>query len=68
MDATALEDSCTPKRKSISLMSRNDGFNVLVQVYAVSVMSRSERRELGKRLKVELEQVRSMNRKIECGV
>lgn len=68
VDATASEDSCTPKRKSISLMSKNDGFNVPVQVYAVSVMSRSERRELGKRLKVELEQVRSMNRKIECGV
>lgn len=68
VDATASEDSCTPKRKSISLMDRNDGFNVPIQVYAVSVMSRSERRELGKRLKAELEQVRSMHRKIESRV
>lgn len=68
VDATASEDSCTPKRKSISLMDRNDGFNVPIQVYAVSVMSGSERRELGKRLKAELEQVRSMHRKIESRV
>jgi len=68
VEATASEDSCTPKRKSISLMDRNDGFNVPVQVYAVSVMSRSERRELEKRLKAELEQVRSMHRKIESRV
>lgn len=66
LEPTPSEDSCTPKRKSISLnVDRNEGFNVPVQVYAISVMSTTERRELGKRFKVELEQVRSMRRRIE---
>ena len=53
--ATTVEDSCMLKRKSIGVMDRNDGFNVPVQVYAISIMSRSERRQLGKMLKTELE-------------
>ncbi|GLJ15976.1 hypothetical protein SUGI_0264390 [Cryptomeria japonica] len=69
LEPTPSEDSCTPKRKSISLnVERNEGFNVPVQVYAISVMSGTERRELGKRFKVELEQVRSMRRRIETRV
>eukprot|EP01018_Ginkgo_biloba_P013705 Gb_30202 [translate_table: standard] len=69
LEATASENSCTPKRKSISLsLEKSEGFYVPVQVYALSVMSRSERRELGKRLKIELEQVRSIHKKIESKV
>uniref|UniRef100_A0A0D6QUC0 Bromo domain-containing protein n=1 Tax=Araucaria cunninghamii TaxID=56994 RepID=A0A0D6QUC0_ARACU len=69
LEPAASEDSCTPKRKSISLnVNRNEGFNVPIQVYAISVMSTTERRELGKRLKIELDQVRSMHRKIESKV
>ncbi|ERN06807.1 transcription factor GTE9 [Amborella trichopoda] len=62
---TASEDSCAPKRKSISLnMERCEGFNVPLQVLAVSKMSRSERKDAVQRLKMELEQVRVYQKKM----
>ncbi|GLJ14350.1 hypothetical protein SUGI_0231800 [Cryptomeria japonica] len=38
-EATPFKDTCTPKRKSISLnVDRNESFNVVMRVYAIFVM------------------------------
>ncbi|KAL5998203.1 hypothetical protein ACLOJK_009141 [Asimina triloba] len=64
-EMTASEDSCAPKRKSISLnVTKRDSFNFPLQVISVSKMSRAERKELGLRLRSELEEVRSLQKKI----
>ncbi|KAF8390596.1 hypothetical protein HHK36_025123 [Tetracentron sinense] len=64
-EMTASEDSCTPKRKSISLnYDRCDGFGVPLQVLSLSKMSRSERKDSELRLRAELEQVRILQKKI----
>ncbi|KAF9604395.1 hypothetical protein IFM89_006404 [Coptis chinensis] len=63
---TASEDSSgPPKRKCISLnVDSCDGFGIPVQVFRVSKMSRSERRKLEVRLRSELDQVQSLEKKI----
>jgi len=65
---TASEDSCTLKRKSINLNSagqKTDAHGVPTYVIAVSQMSRIEKVELRKKLKLELDQVRSVTHRIE---
>lgn len=65
---TASEDSCALKRKSINLNSagqKKDTLGVPTYVIAVSQMSRSERMEMRKKLKLELDQVRSFTNRIE---
>lgn len=65
---TASEDSCSLKRKSINLNSagqKMDALGVPTYVIAVSQMSRSEKMELRKKLKLELDQVRSAAHRIE---
>lgn len=65
IERTASEDSCAPKRKSISLnVDRCDSFNVPMQVLSLSKMSRSQRKELELKLRSELEQVLSLQKKI----
>ncbi|XP_077250490.1 transcription factor GTE8-like isoform X2 [Tasmannia lanceolata] len=62
---TASEDSCAPKRKCISLnIDRRDGFEVPSQIFSVSKMSRSERKERELKLRAELDQVRVVMKKI----
>lgn len=64
-EMTASEDSCAPKRKCISLnVDGYDGFGVPMQVLPLSRMSRSERKDLESKLKLELEQVRILQKKI----
>ncbi|XP_010250834.1 PREDICTED: transcription factor GTE9 [Nelumbo nucifera] len=64
-EVTVSEDSCAPKRKCISLnVDSCDGFGVPIQVLSVSKMSPSERRDLERRLRTELEQVRILQKKI----
>ncbi|XP_044485776.1 transcription factor GTE10-like isoform X2 [Mangifera indica] len=64
-EMTASEDSCAPKRKCISLnMDDYDSLGVPLQVLTLSKMSRSERRNLEFRLKMELEQVRVLQNKV----
>ncbi|XP_031480109.1 transcription factor GTE9-like [Nymphaea colorata] len=64
-ELTASEDSCGPVRKSISLnMNTSDAFGIPLQVLSISKMSRVERRELEKKLRMELERVRGLQRKI----
>ncbi|XP_058093848.1 transcription factor GTE8-like isoform X2 [Magnolia sinica] len=64
-EMTASEDSCGPKRKSMSLNgNRCDVFNIPLQVLSLSKMSRSERKELKVKLKAELEQVCVLKNKI----
>ncbi|XVF54646.1 hypothetical protein PTKIN_Ptkin05aG0197900 [Pterospermum kingtungense] len=64
-EMTASEDSCAPKRKCISLNAdSNDIFGVPLQVLPLSKMSRTERKDLGFRLKMELEQVRVLQKKV----
>ncbi|KAJ0104576.1 hypothetical protein Patl1_18250 [Pistacia atlantica] len=61
----ASEDSCAPKRKCISLnVDDYDRLGVPLQVLTLSKMSRSERRNLEFRLKMELEQVRVLQNKV----
>ncbi|OVA17561.1 Bromodomain [Macleaya cordata] len=63
-ERTASEDSCAPKRKCISLnVDRSDGFGIPVEVISLSKMSRSEKKELELRLKSELEQVQTLQKK-----
>eukprot|EP01018_Ginkgo_biloba_P016486 Gb_04671 [translate_table: standard] len=65
---TASEDSCTLKRKSVNLNMAGQQIDALgapIQVFAVSQMSRTERMQLRKKLKVELEQVKFTTQKIE---
>ncbi|KAJ7945737.1 Transcription factor like [Quillaja saponaria] len=64
-ELTASEDSCAPKRKCISLnLDGYDGFGAPLQVLSLSKMSRTERRDLELRLKMELEQVRKLQKKV----
>ncbi|KAM1025657.1 hypothetical protein ACFX2I_038670 [Malus domestica] len=64
-EMTASEDSCAPKRKSISLnVDGYDGLGVPMQVLPLSRMSRSERKDLEMRLQLELEQVRVLQKRI----
>eukprot|EP00250_Pteridium_aquilinum_P020749 c24929_g1_i8 orf=3988-5961(+) len=64
---TASEDSCSLKRKSMSLNGEvtKEGF---ASGYGMSLgdLSRSERRQLRKRLKMDLQQVRSLSLKVEA--
>ncbi|KAK9714011.1 hypothetical protein RND81_06G065400 [Saponaria officinalis] len=65
MEMTLSEDSCSPKRKRISLNGDSrDRFGVPVQVLSLSKMSRAERKELEVRLKRELEEVRILQRRV----
>ncbi|CAK9172556.1 unnamed protein product [Ilex paraguariensis] len=64
-EMTASEDSCAPKRKCISLnVDSYDQFEVPIQVLSLSKMSQSERKNLEHRLKSELEQVRTLQKKL----
>ncbi|XWS51369.1 hypothetical protein CRYUN_Cryun12cG0171000 [Craigia yunnanensis] len=64
-EMTASEDPCAPKRKCISLNADSyDNFGVPMQVLLLSKMSRPERRDLELRLKMELEQVRVLQKKV----
>ena len=59
------EDSCTPKRKCISLnVDQSNSSNIPVQVFSASKMSPSERKDLEMRLRGELEKVRILQKKI----
>ncbi|XP_021287281.1 transcription factor GTE10-like isoform X3 [Herrania umbratica] len=64
-EMTASEDSGAPKRKCISLNADSYGnFGVPTQVLSLSKMSQPERKELELRLKMELEQVRVLQKKV----
>ncbi|KAK9278613.1 hypothetical protein L1049_028186 [Liquidambar formosana] len=64
-EMTASEDSCAPKRKCISLnVDGYDSFGVPIQVLSVSKMSRSERKDLELRLKMELKQIRVLQKRV----
>ncbi|KAG2678628.1 hypothetical protein I3843_11G010300 [Carya illinoinensis] len=64
-EMTVSEDSYAPKRKCISLNADScDSFVVPMQVLSLSKMSRLERKDLESRLKMELEQVRTLQGKI----
>ncbi|XVE54522.1 hypothetical protein DITRI_Ditri03aG0088500 [Diplodiscus trichospermus] len=64
-EMTASEDSSAPKRKCISLNAEShDNFGVPTQVLSLSKMSRPERKDLELRLKMELEQVRMLQKKV----
>ncbi|KAF7838199.1 transcription factor GTE10-like [Senna tora] len=64
-ELTASEDSCAPKRKCLSLnVAGYDSLGVPFQVWSLSKMSQSERKELKLRLKLELEQVRKLQKKV----
>ncbi|XP_041007235.1 transcription factor GTE8-like [Juglans microcarpa x Juglans regia] len=66
IEITASEDSNVPKRKCISLNSKNcDAFGVPMQVLPLSNMLRSERKELIHRLKLELQEIRVLQTKVE---
>ncbi|XP_075661262.1 transcription factor GTE10-like isoform X2 [Castanea sativa] len=59
------EDPYAPKRKCISLNADGyDNFGIPMEVMSISKMSRTERKELEFRLKVELEQIRVLQRKV----
>ncbi|KAF8399899.1 hypothetical protein HHK36_015769 [Tetracentron sinense] len=64
-EMTASEDSCVRKRKCISLnVDKCDGFGVPLQFLSVAKLSQSKRKDLELRLKVELEQVRILQKKV----
>ncbi|MCL7023218.1 hypothetical protein MKW94_006149 [Papaver nudicaule] len=67
-EMTASEVSCAPHRKkciSLSNTGSSDVFGVPMQVLSISRMPRMERKELKLRLKMELEQVRNLQKKID---
>ncbi|XP_021616188.1 transcription factor GTE10 isoform X2 [Manihot esculenta] len=65
-ELTASEDSFAPKRKCMSLnLDGYDSFGVPMQVFSLSKMSRSERKDLEFRLKGELDRVRVLQRKVD---
>ncbi|KAG6720185.1 hypothetical protein I3842_03G046500 [Carya illinoinensis] len=65
-EITASEDSSVPTRKCINLNSNNcDAFGVPMQVLPLSNTLPSERKELIRRLKLELEQIRALQKKVE---
>ncbi|KAJ6842808.1 transcription factor GTE9-like [Iris pallida] len=60
------EYSCAPKRQCVSLSKdRGDAFNVPLKIFATSKMSASEKKELEFKLRAELEQVRSLQKKLK---
>ncbi|XP_035542481.1 transcription factor GTE10-like isoform X2 [Juglans regia] len=64
-EMTVSEDSHTRKRKCISLNADScDSLVVPTQVLSLSKMSRLERKDLESRLKMELERVRTLQRKV----
>ncbi|KAI4336286.1 hypothetical protein L6164_014830 [Bauhinia variegata] len=64
-ELAALEDSYAPKRKCLNLnVDIGDSFGAPLQVLSLSKMSRSERKDLALRLKLELEQVRKLQKKV----
>ncbi|KAH9603791.1 hypothetical protein KSS87_018817 [Heliosperma pusillum] len=64
-EMTLSEDSCSPKRKCISLTGDSrDRFWVPVKVLSLSKMTREERKESEVRLKREVEEVRFLHRRI----
>lgn len=64
-EMTLSEDSCSPKRKRISLNGdSHDHFGVPIQVLSFSKMSRLERKELEVRLRRELDEVRVLQRRV----
>ncbi|KAI4343640.1 hypothetical protein L6164_010968 [Bauhinia variegata] len=64
-ELTVSEGSYAPKRKCLSLnVDGGDSFGAPLQVLSLSKMSRSERKDLGLRLKLELEQVRKLQKKV----
>ncbi|XVF11581.1 hypothetical protein REPUB_Repub08aG0039500 [Reevesia pubescens] len=61
----ASQDSCAPKRRCISLKADSyDNFGVPTQVLSLSKMSRPERKDLELRLKLELEQIWVLQKKV----
>ncbi|KAL0014498.1 hypothetical protein SO802_001567 [Lithocarpus litseifolius] len=65
-EITASEDSSAPMRKCISLNSNNcDAFGVPTQVLPLSNMLPSERKEIIHRLKMELQQIQILQKKVE---
>ncbi|KAK1271033.1 Transcription factor GTE10 [Acorus gramineus] len=65
VDPEGSEYSCAPKRKCISLNGNKCGnFNVPMQVISVLKMSVVEREDMERRLRSELEQVRTLQNKI----
>ncbi|CAI9113068.1 OLC1v1013596C1 [Oldenlandia corymbosa var. corymbosa] len=66
VEMTASENSYAPKRKAISSNGQDgyDRFGVPIQVFSLSKMSRSDRRDLERKFKNDLEQVRSWQRRI----
>ncbi|XP_078432468.1 transcription factor GTE10-like [Wolffia australiana] len=66
-ESDGLENSTVSKRQCISLNTgRYDGFfNVSSQVFSISKMSASERKELESRLRGQLEQIQLLQKKIE---
>ncbi|XP_057516358.1 transcription factor GTE10-like isoform X2 [Amaranthus tricolor] len=64
-EVTLSEDSCSPKRKCMSLNGdTHDQFGIPMQVLSFSKMSRSDKKDLEIRLKRELEEVRNLRRRI----
>lgn len=65
-EMTASEDSNAPTRKCISLNSKNrDAYGVPMQVLPLSNMLQYERKDLKRRLRLELEQIRLLKKKVE---
>ncbi|GMN64378.1 hypothetical protein TIFTF001_033450 [Ficus carica] len=65
-EVTASEDSYAPKRKCISLnVDGYDGLSVPMQVLSLSRMSQLEKKDLELKLKMELQQVRILQKKID---
>ncbi|XP_078435278.1 transcription factor GTE10-like [Wolffia australiana] len=62
------ENSSAPKRKCISLNADIvDGFNVPLQTFSVSLLSRSEKKALKNRLREELEHILQLQKKLFSG-
>ncbi|KAK9113501.1 hypothetical protein Syun_020298 [Stephania yunnanensis] len=65
-EMTDSEDFGAPKRKCISLNAESrDGFGIPLQVHSLSQMSHSERKDLKVRLKVDLDKVRVLQKRLE---
>lgn len=65
-EITASEDSSVPTRKCINLnSSKQDSFGAPMQILSLSHMSPSERKDLIYRLRLELEQIRRLQKKVE---
>ncbi|XP_044465866.1 transcription factor GTE8-like isoform X1 [Mangifera indica] len=65
-EITPSEDSSAPTRKCININSANqDAFGVPMQILALSKISPPERKDLLKRLRIELEQIRIVIKKVE---